>query len=255
MNSIVLIGAGNLATQLAKRFIEVGVSIAQIYSRTEESAQALAKIVGASWTTNTVDIVVADAYIIALSDKAFSDVLPYISFNDSLIMHTAGSVPIDLLANYSDNYGVLYPLQTFSKLRDVDFSDIPICIEANRDDNLVAIEKLANKLSHDVRIISSEQRKFLHLAAIFCCNFVNHMYDICDDITTQNGVQFDILRPLIQETAAKIEQMSPRKAQTGPAVRFDTNVIDAHLKELSSDSDIQELYSLLSKSINRFQNK
>ncbi|MCL3780395.1 DUF2520 domain-containing protein [Prolixibacteraceae bacterium JC049] len=255
MKSVVLIGAGNLATQLGLRFKEVGVAIEQVYSRSVDSAKKLADLLSAEFTTETRNIFSADIYIIALADKAFHSVLENIDFKNALILHTAGSISLTELKSYSSNYGVFYPLQTFSKERKVEFETIPICVEANSEENLNEIKKLAQLCSKDVREINSEQRKSLHLAAIFCCNFVNHMYHLSAEVTETHAVDFNILRPLIKETVAKIDLMHPKDAQTGPAVRYDENIMDKHLAQLEDEKLMKELYAKLSKSINYYQNK
>lgn len=255
MKSVVFIGAGNLATQLGLRFKEVGIPIRQVYSRSLESAQRLGNLLSTEFITELEELAQADIYIVALADKAFHKVLSQIDFRNALILHTAGSIAVSELKQYSSNYGVFYPLQTFSKQRLVDFSSIPICIEANSDENLRAIQLLAEKCSDDVREINSEQRKSLHLAAIFCCNFVNHMYHLSAEVTEKNQVDFDILRPLIKETAAKINEMHPKQAQTGPAVRYDENIMNKHLGQLKGEDLMKELYARISKSINHYQNK
>jgi predicted short-subunit dehydrogenase-like oxidoreductase (DUF2520 family) len=156
---------------------------------------------------------------------------------------------MDVLKNVSSNYGVFYPLQTFSKTRDVDFSDIPICIEACCDETCDALNLLAKEISNDVRKINSAQRQFIHLAAIFASNFTNHMYTLADEILEKENVSFDILLPLIRETAKKIESKSPKDAQTGPAIRGDMKIIEKHIQDLQSEPGKLVLYKIISKLI------
>jgi predicted short-subunit dehydrogenase-like oxidoreductase (DUF2520 family) len=172
-----IIGAGNLATRVALELHNKGIEIVQVYSRTVTSALTLARLVGCIYNTNPEKIIQeADIYLISVSDLAVTEVLSKINFNNKLVVHTAGSIPMSELAKYSKNYGVFYPLQTFSKFRDVNFAKVPFCIEANSPENEKVLCDLASLISRDVRIVTSEQRKQLHLAAVFACNFVNHMY-------------------------------------------------------------------------------
>ncbi len=248
---LAFIGSGNLATQLALFFSGKGYPVLQVYSRTEESALALARKVNCAYTT---DISVldknADIYICALKDSVLQDVLSQASFKDKLVVHTAGSVPMDILSSYSSNYGVFYPLQTLSKDKAVDFSKVPLFIESNNKENFLILKSLADSVSDMVYEATSEQRVKLHLAAVFACNFSNHMYAIAAKIIRESSdFPMDVLLPLIEETAEKIRTLSPAEAQTGPAVRYDKNVIDKHLEILNPDKDVQQLYELISKHI------
>ena len=250
---IVIIGAGNLATRVALELHNQGVEILQVFSRTVTSALTLAKMLGCGYVTKPDKITSeADIYLISVSDMALTDVLKQINFNNKLIAHTAGSIPMKDLASFSDNYGVFYPLQTFSKFRDVTFSRIPFCIEANSPENEQMLCDLASTISKDVRLINSEQRKQLHLAAVFASNFVNHMYAIASDLLQEKDIPFDIIRPLISETTSKIKNMTPRAAQTGPAVRKDKNVMNMHADMLSSNPKLKKLYGQISDSISEY---
>jgi predicted short-subunit dehydrogenase-like oxidoreductase (DUF2520 family) len=250
------IGAGNLATQLAKSFFSKGHNIVQVFSRTETSASTLAQLVNAEFTTNPAEIVnSADVYFIAIKDSAFSEVLPKIDFGNKLVVHCSGSVSMNELKNYSNNFGVFYPLQTFSKQRNVDFKMIPVFIEANNRDNERFLINIADEISEQVSILDSERRRTLHVAAVFACNFVNHFYHIAGDILKSKAIDFDVLRPLILETALKVQTFEPAEVQTGPAVRFDENIINLHLTELSGMPEYQQLYDTISKSIFEHQKK
>lgn len=252
--SIAFVGAGNLATNLAKALHQKGFRIAQVYSRTEESAQALASAVHSEWTTELSRIVPdATLYIVALKDSALIELLPQIveGKQNKLWVHTAGSLPIDIWTERTTRYGVFYPLQTFSKLREVDFHEIPFFIEANRQEDAEWLKTIASALSRRVYAANSEQRKSLHLAAVFACNFTNHLYVLASDLLKKYGLPFDAILPLIDETARKVHDLSPSDAQTGPAIRYDENVIGQHLDMLSGDPDMQELYRMLTESIHR----
>ncbi|GAB1450149.1 DUF2520 domain-containing protein [Draconibacterium sp.] len=244
------LGAGNVATQLSKIFQNKGFRITQVYSRTEQSAKKLADSLSTNFTTsiNAIDEN-ADVFFVALKDSAIDEVLQQIDFKNKLLVHCAGSLPLSVLKKYSENIGVFYPLQTFSKSRDVDFNKIPIFIEANSSQNEKLLLQIANEISGSVSVINSEKRKMLHISAVFACNFVNHFYTIAADILKSKDIQFDVLRPLILETAQKVQELEPEEAQTGPAIRFDENIINSHLNELKEFGDYQQLYNSISKSI------
>ncbi|MBK6284405.1 MAG: DUF2520 domain-containing protein [Draconibacterium sp.] len=244
------IGAGNLATQLSKVFKNKGFGITQVYSRTEQSAKTLADLLNAKYTTSIHEIdKKADIYFVALKDSVVDEVLSQINFENKLVVHCSGSLPLSCLEKYSDNIGVFYPLQTFSKDRKIDFQEIPVFIESNSEKNENILLQIARELSDSVFVLNSEKRKMLHISAVFACNFVNHFYTIAFDILKSKDIPFEVLRPLILETAKKVQQFEPEKVQTGPAVRFDENIINSHLNELNDFGDYQQLYRLISKSI------
>ena len=249
---IVFIGAGNLATNLAKALYHKGFRIVQIYSRTEESARALAGQVEAEYTTDLQEISKeARLYIVSLKDAAFVELLPQITEGKpkSLLVHTAGSIPMSIWEGHAERYGVFYPMQTFSKQREVKFQEIPFFIEAIRPEDAELLKAIAATLSENVYEATSEQRKSLHLAAVFICNFTNHMYALAAELLEKYNLPFDVMLPLIDETARKVHELAPRDAQTGPAVRYDENVISNHLAMLADSPALQEIYKLMSKSI------
>ncbi len=250
------IGAGNLATQLSQAFRNKGFKITQVYSRTEQSAKTLADSLSSNYTTSVKDIDKnADFYFVALKDSVFDEVLSQIDFENKFVVHCSGSLSLSALKSYTENIGVFYPLQTFSKTREVDFSEIPIFIESNSIQNEKLLLQIANEISGSVAVINSEKRKMLHISAVFACNFVNHLFTIAAEILKSKDIPFDVLKPLIIETAGKVQEMDPEKAQTGPAVRFDENIINSHLNELKEFDDYQQLYKLISKSIFDHYNK
>lgn len=257
LKNIVIIGAGNLATQLALALNEKNIRISQIYSRTIESARELAEKVAAEFTNDLSQINTdADIYFIAVKDSAIQQVLENLKLNeDRLIVHSAGSVPMQIMDGFSQNYGVFYPLQTFSKSRKVDFSAIPICIEANHPWSLVKLQEIAALLSETVRQINSEERKTLHLAAVFANNFVNHLYAVSANILQDKHLNFDLLKPLILETAEKVQSLQPIDAQTGPAQRNDESVINAQLNMLQDTPEFKKIYSFVTESIFQFHQK
>ena len=254
--NICFIGAGNLATQLSKSLHENSFNISQIYSRTVMSAKLLADLLDAKYTTDISKIdTKADMYFVVLKDSVVDEVLSQINFADKLVVHCSGSLPLSVLNKHSKNIGVFYPLQTFSKNRNIKFNSIPIFIESNSTKNEKILLKIANQLSNTVSIIDSEKRKLLHISAVFACNFVNHFYTVASDILNSQDILFDVLKPLILETAQKIQELEPERAQTGPAVRFDENIISSHLKELGGLNNYQELYNSISKSIFEYHKK
>jgi len=255
---IVFIGAGNLATNLAKALYRNGFRIVQVYSRTKESAQTLAQAVEAEYTTE-LSAVSKDArlYIVSLKDDAFVELLPEIVADkgDALLVHTAGSIPMSVWEGKASRYGVFYPMQTFSKQRAVDFHEIPFFVESNSPEDVELLKAIASVLSEKVYEATSEQRRSLHLAAVFTCNFANHMYALAAELLKKYDLPFSVMLPLIEETACKVHELEPRQAQTGPAVRYDENVINKHLEMLADEPEMQEIYRLMSRSIHRIQNK
>ncbi len=248
--SVCFIGAGNVATHLSKSLQKAGFQIQQIYSRTEESAAALANQLRTRYTTEITKLdTSADIFFVALKDSAIDKVLSEIHFKDKLLVHCSGSLPLSVLKKHSKNRAVFYPLQTFSKEREIDFKKVPVFIEANTKANEMQIQGIARELSYTVLVANSEKRKILHISAVFACNFVNHFYTISAELLKTKDIPFEIIKPLILETAQKVQQMDPVKAQTGPAVRFDENVISSHLNELDHFQNYKELYNLISKSI------
>lgn len=247
---IVLIGAGNLATHLAKALIKAKHDIVQVFSRTEESAEALAKIAECESTTDIYNIRCdADIYIFSVKDSVLERLANCVAENvhGKLFVHTAGSMPMDILP--VERRGVLYPMQTFSKSREVDFSVIPTFIEAEKEEDLNTLQELASSITTSVRVLSSNDRKSLHVAAVFACNFVNHCYRLSEKVLADYGVPFSVMLPLVDETARKVHEISPKDAQTGPAVRWDENVMLRHKQMLENDAMMKEIYELMSKSI------
>lgn len=254
--TVIFIGAGNLATQTALALKEKNISILQIYSRTEESAKSLAEKCDCDFTTNIQEISdQADIYLYAVKDDALPDLIQNNPVRQGLHAHTAGSVAIDIFKDKKDNFGVFYPLQTFSKSKQVKFDNIPIFVEANSEENRATLKMLSECLSNNVVDCDSKQRQSLHLAAVFSCNFANHLYSIAADILKNNQLSFEYILPLIKETVDKLEVLTPEEAQTGPAVRYDTTVINKHLEALSEMPEEQHIYELLSKRIYEAKNK
>lgn len=251
---IALIGAGNVATCLGPRLKEAGHEITAVYSRTAESARILADRLGATYTTDIKAVPASDAAIVMLKDDALKELAPVIAANlkGALLLHTAGSVPMDIWRETgAQRCGVLYPMQTFSKESHIDWSQVPLFVEGSSAPVLESIKELALTISPDVTVLSSEGRKKLHLAAVFTCNFSNHMYAIAEQLLVSEGVPFSVMLPLVRETARKVETIAPHDAQTGPAVRGDRKVIGEHLELLKDYPEYAELYRLISIDINK----
>ena len=249
---IIMIGAGNLATNLGIALAKSGHEILQVYSRTIESAEVLAHKIGCEATCQLSLLKEeADIYIISVKDKVLTELVPEVCLKhrQKLFIHTAGSVDISIFRGYAIHYGVLYPIQTFSKSRLVELTQVPCFVEANDPESEKLLISLASTISKQVYVLSSADRKFLHLAAVFCNNFVNHCYHIADKILQQHGLPFGVLLPLIDETAGKVHVLQPKEAQTGPAVRYDNNVIAAQKNLLAEHQQWAELYTLMSKDI------
>lgn len=252
---IVFIGAGNVATHLAIELFRHDFDIVQIYSRTVHSAEELAHKVEAIPITDIKSVTPnADLYIFSVKDSVLGELIGQIPANQGLWIHTAGSINIDIFEGYTSEYGVLYPFQTFSKNREVDWKNTPLFIEASGNKSLRFLSSIANQLSDNVQVLSSEKRKYIHLTGVFACNFSNHMYTLSKIMLEKAGLPFDIALPLIDETCAKIHTLSPLEAQTGPAVRDDKNIINKHL-ELIEDRQIKEIYRLISENIHEIHNK
>lgn len=248
---IVFVGAGNLATRLSLAMQRVGMQIGQVYSHTAGSSGQLAAKLGCTWTTDLSALQPdADLYVFSLKDTVLAEVIAQVKPNNGLWLHTAGSMPMNVFDGFAARYGVIYPLQTFSKGREVNFDTIPLFLEANTEKDAAYLKNIATALSENIRFMSSEKRRILHLAAVFACNFTNHIYALAYKLLEQESIPADVLLPLIDETAAKIHTMPPAAAQTGPAIRYDENVINKHLAMLD-DPDMKAIYQLLSQSIHK----
>jgi predicted short-subunit dehydrogenase-like oxidoreductase (DUF2520 family) len=254
---IVYIGAGNLAWHLAEAFSDCGNNVIQIFDKEISAAKELAEKINSNYTSNIEELSnEADLYIISISDSAISElavneILKNI-VNNKLVIHTSGSVDMKVLLNLSVNIGVFYPVSTFTKSKNVNFSEIFFCIEANSTKNLKTVNELANSISFKIKEMTSEQRSILHLAAVFACNFSNYMYSVAEKIMTENNLNFDLLIPLIEETTNKISILKPVDAQTGPAVRDDKFILEKHKEMLKNYPDLIKIYSFVSESIEKF---
>ena len=242
----VIIGSGNVAYHLAKAFVQNGISLAQIFGRNENELQKISLELNIPYSTEKLDD--ADLYIICVSDNSVEEVSKIISKKDCLVAHTSGSLPKEILIG-EYRKSSFYPLQTFSKTKDLDYSKIPFFIETeNKEDQLILTE-LASIISKNVMESSHEKRKYIHLTAVFACNFVNHLFSRAKEISDAQEIPFDYFLPLIDETVQKIHEIEPKSAQTGPAVRNDKRVLELHEQLLQDES--LEIYKTLNQSIKK----
>ena len=252
---ITIIGSGNVATHLAAAFKNAGHVIVQVYSRNLQNAALLAYHVKAE----AIDDLNAtspetDLFVIAVKDDAIGIIAEQIAKYDKLIVHTSGATDMYALTAFTDNAGVFYPLQTFSKTREVDFFKVPLCIEGADEMITQNLLSLARSISNNVSRVNSAQRKTLHLAAVFACNFTNYLYGIAQQLLAKDGLDFNLLRPLITETAEKVQNQLPQTVQTGPAMRNDENTMNFHLQLLNAEPQLQTIYKLLSQGIIKMEN-
>lgn len=281
---IVLIGSGNVASHLGKALIKSGHQVLQVYSRTLEHAQELVTALvegsakgsaeGSGENRLTIPIArldrldrEADLYFICVSDKAIAEVIGQLPLGlKGVVVHTSGSTSISVFAGagasaadatgvgsggYQGRHGVFYPVQTFSKAKAIDFKHIPLALEASDPDTYQILYGVAAGLSEQVFPCDSTQREAIHIAAVFACNFSNYLYTVADRILQQHGLDFELIRPLILETAEKAQLFAPASVQTGPAVRKDLKIVQQHLdfldREKLADPRIRQLYALISE--------
>lgn len=248
MLKVVIIGSGNVAQHLIKAFQKSDkAQLVQAYARTPKNLSHLLET--SQITSDISNLLEADIYIISVSDDAITEVSSQLPFTDRLVVHTSGSTGMEQIDS-KNRRGVFYPLQTFSKSKEVDFNTIPVCLESEQDKDYQILEKLAQSISSEVYSIDTKQRQALHVAAVFVNNFTNHLYKVGSDVCNENNIPFDILRPLIQETADKIKTLTPEQAQTGPAGRNDKTTIQRHLDFITDDNQ-KAIYTLLTQSIQR----
>ena len=246
MKNIILIGSGNVATHLGIALKKKGYNIVQVWSNQINNAKILANKLDCNFTDSIDKLLDADLYVLTVKDDVIHQLLNLTP--DIRIVHTSGSLGMGVFENKFTHYGVLYPLQTFNKDINIDFTNIPLCIEANNPEFENNLIKIGDQLSKKVVIMNSEQRKQLHIAAVFACNFSNHMFSIADTILSKSEIDFKVLLPLINQTVSKLKDKKPTDVQTGPAKRNDKEVIDSHLNNIT-DQTVKEIYRLISNSI------
>lgn len=252
IKTAVILGAGKLATNLSKELIRQGIDIKQVYCRSYTVGSQPIYGLEVNYISSISELYTnADLYVIAVSDNAIAEVakLVYDRGVRSLLVHTSGSTDMSVLKNYSDRIGVLYPMQTFSKEKGVNFKEVPFFVEANNMFDQSLLTELACCMSDRVQSLSSEQRKYIHIAAVFACNFTNYMFTMSNDVLADIGVSFSTMLPLIEETISKLKTIPPVEAQTGPAVRRDSKTIEKHLDILKTDNNKHSLYKQITESI------
>ncbi|MEI8224316.1 MAG: DUF2520 domain-containing protein [Bacteroidota bacterium] len=249
-------GAGRVAGALCRELYHVGFRIDLIVSESENSGRLLADSCKASWSTNLKFPDSTGVIIVAVPDHRIKSVLSTLKCRpDTLVVHTAGSIGLDVFPEHIKRKGIFYPLQTFSKERKVVFKDLPFLLESSDKESLVILENLAGSIGGKVHFVDTEHRRMLHLAAVFVCNFTNHMLTAGKELAFNAGFPFEVLGPLVKETISKAMDTGPENSQTGPAVRNDQNTIEKHLELLSFSPELQRLYSELTRSIIKYYNK
>jgi len=250
MIRVSIIGSGNVAFHLISALQKAEtIELVQVCARSKQNIKSI--IASEKIVSNVSDLQPVDLCIIAVSDDAISKISDSLPFNNKIVAHTSGSIAMSDLSS-KNRRAVFYPLQTFSVQKAVDFSTIPICLETETKEDYVILEKVALAISKMTYAIDSQQRKALHVAAVFVNNFVNQLYQIGFEICSENNIPFDILKPLIAETAAKLETLRPLQAQTGPAKRKDDTTIASHL-EFLKDENRQAIYQLLTQTIQSYE--
>lgn len=242
---IVLLGSGNVAYHLAKAFHENHIEVTQIFGRNEDDLHQISKEFNIPYSTQ--NIADADFYLIAVKDDAVAEISKLITSENCLVAHTSGSLPKDIL-NGNYRKASFYPLQTFSKQKPLNYYEIPFFIEGENELDVEMMTNLASKISDKVMVSDYEKRKYIHLTAVFACNFVNHLFARAKEISDSQDIPFDYFLPLIEETTAKIHELDPKVAQTGPAVRNDVRVLQMH-EVLISNPEHLKIYNTMNESI------
>lgn len=253
MLTISFIGSGNLAWHLAPALDNAGYVVKEVYSRNPKHAEDLTERLYQAEVKATLDFSTSAStvFIICTSDDAIQEIVREIILpGEVFLLHTSGSQPLSILQYAAtNNIGVLYPLQTFTKNKRIDFKSVPLFIETNNEETEKAIMEIAKAISAQVRKIFSEERKALHVAAVFASNFSNHMLSLSKEILEQNNLSFDLLKPLISETINKSLSIGPEASQTGPAKRGDLEILDRHMEFLNENETLSEIYKMISQSI------
>lgn len=259
IQSIVIIGAGNMAWHLGHALKIAGLEIKQVFSRKLEKAIQLADSLDGQAINDLQSIDQhSDLYIIAVSDQAIAAVSQQLVLRLSpnvMIVHTSGATPSTIFDAHFLRKGIFYPLQSLSKDKKTDFTKVPICVHANLQEDAENLYQLGRRISHQVAYIDDQQRAVLHIAAVFVNNFSNYLFHVGSEITKDANVPFELLLPLIQETVQKIKDQPPQKMQTGPAIRDDQNTIDRHLAFLENYPSFAEVYQLISRLIPNMNSK
>lgn len=244
---IVIIGSGNVAYHMAKAFRLNGISLVQIFGRNEKELSKISEELGIPYSTEHLED--ADLYIICVSDNSVEEVSKRITKEDCLVAHTSGSLPKETL-NGVYRKASFYPLQTFSKSKELEYKKIPFFIETEKQEDTKTLFELASRISKNVMESTHEKRKYIHLTAVFACNFVNHLFSRAKEVSDSQEIPFDYFLPLIDETVQKIHEIEPKMAQTGPAVRNDLRVLQLH-EQLLQDEESLNIYKTMNHSIQK----
>lgn len=244
---IVIIGSGNVAYHLVKAFTENNIEISQVFGRNKKDLKEISNEF--KLNVSTGKLADADLYLICVSDSSVVEISKTITKKNCLVAHTSGSLPKEILEG-SYRKASFYPLQTFSKSKNLDYKEIPFFVEADEDKDLEVLKNLALKISEKVMVSTYEKRKYIHLTAVFACNFVNHLFARAKEISDSQEIPFDYFLPLIKETTQKIEILEPKFAQTGPAIRNDERVLKLH-EELITDEEQLKIYKIMNESIKK----
>ncbi|WP_020526268.1 Rossmann-like and DUF2520 domain-containing protein [Flexithrix dorotheae] len=256
INRVAFVGAGNVAWHLSQAFQKAGCKITEVYSQNIENARALCEKLNSGTAKNELDFSESKAQLIVISvkDDALTDLVKQLKLpqvTQPIVVHTSGSQPLSIISDSLPSAGVFYPLQTFSKRKEIDLSRSPVLIESNKVKDKGLLLELAKRISNYVEEVDSSARTSLHIAAVFACNFSNHLFAIAKEILNKKGLNFNLLEPLIEETVYKAFSHSPKAGQTGPAIRKDEEIIQKHLLALKENASYQQLYELLTRSIQR----
>ncbi|ALR32132.1 NADP oxidoreductase [Chryseobacterium sp. IHB B 17019] len=243
---IVIIGSGNVAFHLAKAFVLNDIPLAQIFGRNEKELNQISSALKIPYSTEKLKD--ADLYIVCVSDNSVENVSQLITKKDSLVAHTSGSLPKEILTG-EYRKSIFYPLQTFSKSKELEYEKIPFFIEAENEEDKKFLFEIASKISGNVMESTYEKRKYIHLTAVFACNFVNHLFSRAKEISDSQEIPFEYFLPLIDETVQKIHEIDPKSAQTGPAVRNDKRILELHEQLLKDES--LEIYKTMNHSIQK----
>ncbi len=247
---ITIIGSGNVATHFALALFKAGHPICEVYSKTAKNAELLAEKVNAKPVSELQQLSNHNGiYLLSVSDSAYEKLANDFPYPNKTLVHTAGSVSMEILSKATSNYGVLYPFQTLSKSKEVDFRQVPLLYCANNQQLEQTIQEIGISIAENVSFADDHQRKMLHICAVFACNFANHMFAVAEDLAKSNNIDFSLLYPLLKETLDKAMVQSPKAGQTGPAVRNDQNILKAHMQLLKDRPDLQSLYQTISNSI------
>ncbi len=251
---IVLIGAGRLATHLGLAIVEQGLKVAQVYNRNAAAGRKLADKTGAFFTDDIREITLhADLYILAVSDSALEELAAKLRLSDKTVVHTSGTMEMGILAPVSTSIGVFYPVQTFAPDRNIDFRQVPVCLEGNSQAAVDLLTVFAKGLTQHVYYLNSEQRRILHLGAVFASNFTNYIYAVSEELLAVHEIPFDLLKPLIIHTAQNVIHGNLIQSQTGPAARGDKRVLEKHRELLLNHPDYLTIYNLISSNILKHQ--